>query len=152
MPRHERFFPGGYVYHPMNRAAARTSLFHKDNDYRAFRRVLDDAIQEHPIRLLAYLTPNIQYPIQIVKWLGEGVYGQAKGGTIYLTKQAFDTGTKKLAAILFEEFVHNHYNLLDETREMQSWLFERIVTMGEEFALGEPLFSSPITLIGDDFA
>lgn len=91
------------------------------------------------IRLIMSSDAIDRYPVQIVAWLGEGVFGQAKNGTIYLTPQAFDTGTKKLAAILLEEFVHNHYNLLDETREMQSWLFERIITIGEEFATREPL-------------
>ena len=63
----------------------------------------------------------------------------AKDGEIFLTKQAFDLGTKKLAAIILEEFVHNHFSLADETRELQSWLFERVITMGEEFVLKEPL-------------
>jgi putative transposase len=59
MPRHPRAAPGGYVYHCMNRAAARLPLFQKDGDYEAFERVLLAAFSRHPIRLLAYcLMPN----------------------------------------------------------------------------------------------
>jgi hypothetical protein len=98
---------------------------------------LDKAISF--IKSLGFADALDDYPINVVSWLGEDVYGQAIGGSIYLTKQAFDTGTKKLAAILLEEFVHCHYKLCDETREMQSWLFERVITMGEEFVMKEPL-------------
>ena len=101
------------------------------------RKQLEKAIEF--IRLIMSSDAIDLYPVQIVAWLGEGVFGEAKNGTIYLTTQAFDTGTKKLTAILFEEFVHNHYNLADETRELQSWLFERVITIGEEFATREPL-------------
>mgnify|MGYP001589291891 CR=1 FL=1 len=59
MPRHPRAAPGGYVYHCLNRAVARLPLFQKDGDYDAFERVLLEALQQHPIRLLAYcIMPN----------------------------------------------------------------------------------------------
>ncbi len=50
---------GGYVYHVLNRANGRLPLFHKDGDYAAWERVLAEALQEVPVRLLAYcLLPN----------------------------------------------------------------------------------------------
>jgi putative transposase len=59
MPRAARYAPGGYVYHALNRAVARLPLFQKDGDYAAFERVLSEALEEHPTRLLAYcLMPN----------------------------------------------------------------------------------------------
>lgn len=59
MPRTARFAPGGMVYHAMNRAVARLPLFEKEADYEAFERVLAEAMQEHPTRILAYcLMPN----------------------------------------------------------------------------------------------
>jgi putative transposase len=54
MPRSARQTPGGYVYHTLNRATARIKLFRKSGDYRAFLRVLDEALQRHPMRLLGY--------------------------------------------------------------------------------------------------
>jgi putative transposase len=53
MPRQARSAPGGYVYHPLNRAVARLPLFQKHGDYEAFERVLDEALERHLIRLLA---------------------------------------------------------------------------------------------------
>src|ERR1700724_1204920 len=59
MPRRARNAPGGLVYHALNRAVARLPLFQKDEDYRAFERVLTEALQENPIRLLGFcLMPN----------------------------------------------------------------------------------------------
>jgi putative transposase len=54
MPRSARQTPGGYVYHAINRAAARMKLFRKNADYAAFLGVLDEALERHPIRLLGY--------------------------------------------------------------------------------------------------
>jgi len=59
MPRQARQAPGGLVYHVLNRAVARLPLFQKDGDYEAFERVLVEALEEHPTRLLSYsLMPN----------------------------------------------------------------------------------------------
>src|SRR5260370_32063674 len=59
MPRRPRVAPGGFAYHAINRAVARLPLFQKDGDYAAFERVLAEAMQKNPIRLLGYcLMPN----------------------------------------------------------------------------------------------
>ena len=59
MPRYPRAAPGGFVYHALNRGVARLPLFAKAGDYEAFERVLDEALQEHPTRVLAdCLMPN----------------------------------------------------------------------------------------------
>lgn len=59
MPRARRQTPGGYVYHALNRSCARIPLFKKDRDYEAFLRVLDEALERHPIRILGYcIMPN----------------------------------------------------------------------------------------------
>ncbi len=59
MGRSLRCCPGGYVYHVLNRANARTTLFRKDRDYAAFLRVLVETQQRCPLRLLSYcLMPN----------------------------------------------------------------------------------------------
>jgi putative transposase len=54
MPRAARQCPGGYVYHVWNRAAGRLRLFKKDSDYLAFERVLIEAHQRFPLRLLSW--------------------------------------------------------------------------------------------------
>jgi putative transposase len=54
MPRTARNAPGGIVYHALNRAPAHQILFRKPADYDAFLRVLDEALECCPTRLLAY--------------------------------------------------------------------------------------------------
>jgi putative transposase len=54
MPRRRRFLAGGYVYHVLNRAAARRRIFQNDKDFSAFERVLQSAGKRVPMRLLAY--------------------------------------------------------------------------------------------------
>jgi putative transposase len=59
MPRCPRIAPGGLVYHCLNRAVARLALFEKEADYAAFERVLEEAAQKHPTRILSYcVMPN----------------------------------------------------------------------------------------------
>lgn len=59
MPRRPRTATGGYVYHVLNRAVGRAIVFHKHGDYAAFERILRQAKDHFPTRLLAYcLMPN----------------------------------------------------------------------------------------------
>ena len=60
MGRPCRAAPGGYVYHMLNRANGRLTLFRKDTDYEAFERGLLQALDHVPgMRLLAYtIMPN----------------------------------------------------------------------------------------------
>jgi putative transposase len=59
MGRPRRTQIGGIAYHILNRANARTAIFHEPGDYAAFLRVLAQAQVEHPMRLLFYcLMPN----------------------------------------------------------------------------------------------
>ena len=54
MPRAARKAPGGQVYHVLNRAVGKMHLFGKDADFEAFQRVMIEAHQRHPIRILSY--------------------------------------------------------------------------------------------------
>lgn len=59
MGRPRRVDVGGYVYHVLNRASARASLFAGPADYRQFEDVLEEAVRRTPMRLLAYcVMPN----------------------------------------------------------------------------------------------
>ena len=76
MPRCARVAPGGVVYHVLNRAVARATLFNKDGDYAAFERVLGLALERCSLRLLAFcLMPT--------HWHGRvrllGARGRARG-------------------------------------------------------------------------
>ncbi len=59
MGRPLRMAPGDCVYHALNRANGRVSLFETDGDYSAFERVLATACDRSAMRLLAYcVMPN----------------------------------------------------------------------------------------------
>jgi putative transposase len=59
MGRPLRSAPGGYVYHALNRANARMTIFEDEADYQAFEKILLEAVERTQMRLLAYcLMPN----------------------------------------------------------------------------------------------
>jgi putative transposase len=59
MGRPERVNAGGVVYHVLNRANARMTIFAKDGDYDAFQRTLCEAVARFKMRLLSYcVMPN----------------------------------------------------------------------------------------------
>jgi putative transposase len=59
MPRTARASQGGYCYHVLNRGNRRRTVFHKDADFAAFSKLLRQAGERIPMRLLGYcLMPN----------------------------------------------------------------------------------------------
>src|SRR5262245_36763405 len=59
MPRNPRCPRGGYCYHVLNRGNGRRPIFHKDGHFAAFVKLLREAGERTPVRLLAYcLMPN----------------------------------------------------------------------------------------------
>jgi putative transposase len=54
MPRRRHHANGGYVYHVLNCAVGRATLFAKATDYEAFVRVLSEVLDWVDIHLLAY--------------------------------------------------------------------------------------------------
>lgn len=79
------------------------------------------------------------YPIKVTDSLGDGGLGLAMNGTIYIAERAFEMGGgKQIASTLIEEFLHLRKGWKDCTRELQTYLFEKVVSLGEELA-GEPI-------------
>ena len=59
MPRINRIDVGDVIYHVINRANARLQIFHKDEDYKLFEKVLEEAKEKFGMRVLAYqVMPN----------------------------------------------------------------------------------------------
>jgi hypothetical protein len=80
-----------------------------------------------------------EYPILIVESLGQDVLGQALDEKIYIAERTFQMGgTKQVVSTLIEEFVHLRYGYNDCERPMQNFLFEKMVSLGEEL-VGEPV-------------
>ena len=54
MPRASRSFPGGLVYHVLNRGVGRRTLFEKDGDFLAFEKVVEETLRTCRMRICAF--------------------------------------------------------------------------------------------------
>jgi len=54
MARRSRVTPGGLVYHVLNRSVGKMVLFRHESDFEAFERIIHEAHERHPIRILCY--------------------------------------------------------------------------------------------------
>lgn len=79
-----------------------------------------------------------EFPIIVTEFLGESVLGRAHNERIFISKRTLMMGTKMLCGTLIEEFIHLRHKLRDESYEMQNFLFDALVSMGEQLT-GEPL-------------
>lgn len=81
-----------------------------------------------------------RYKVIIVETLGPTVMAQAlrDHASIVLAKGCFDKGTKYVASTLLEEIIHLREGLDDESRALQTYLFDKIISLGEQIT-GEPL-------------
>ena len=59
MPRCPRICPVGVCFHVLNRAFARLPLFEQDEDYIAFERVIEEAVERERLPIFSYsVMPN----------------------------------------------------------------------------------------------
>lgn len=72
------------------------------------------------------------YPIKFKRYLGEGVLAFVHEDIIYLSETAMNQGVKQLCSTLLEEYVHLVTNLKDETYALQTYLFDKVITLHEE--------------------
>ena len=81
------------------------------------------------------------YRLIIAKDLGgDGQLGRAdiEEGIMYISKQCFKEGTKRVAVAILEEYTHCHHRVEDETVE-QKWVYlNQILSLGEQLD-GRPL-------------
>lgn len=72
---------------------------------------------------------HIQYPIKVVEFRSKAVLGHAENKTIYVSTKAIDRGTNDLVNTIIEENVHLKYDVMDETRNMQTAIITEMITM-----------------------
>lgn len=77
---------------------------------------------------------KIRYPVKKVVDFNISTLAMAcrETNTIYLSDKALSMGLKQVASTLIEENLHIFKGLQDNTYEMQTYLFDQIVTMGEK--------------------
>lgn len=84
---------------------------------------------EHLRNMGCTLSPE---DVEIVESLGPstmGLYHKAKH-QIYLAKSTLDWGLETVVATLFEGWLHRDYGYADKSRELQNYLFQRLVALG----------------------
>ena len=70
--RPQRTDIGGYVYHILNRANARMTIFNTDKEYQNFEVILFHAVEKFKMRLIAYtLMPNHFHLVLYPRYEGE---------------------------------------------------------------------------------
>ncbi len=83
-----------------------------------------------------------EYPIILVESLGDTstlALADRVGKQIFLTERLFESGgTKGVASALIEEYIHLRFNLDDCSRQMQNFIFDKMVSYAEQLQ-GEPL-------------
>jgi len=79
-----------------------------------------------------------EFPIVVSEFIGKEVLGAAEDGTIFISQRALMQGTKVVAGTLLEEWIHLKHKYTDESRGMQNWLLDALVSLGEQLT-GEPL-------------
>ena len=72
-----------------------------------------------------------KYPVKYVETLGESIFAQAKNNEVLISKVCFTKGTKFVAHALLEETMHLDTGFHDETRQLQTHLFDNILTLVE---------------------
>lgn len=80
----------------------------------------------------------VNYPVKMSTDLGTGALAMAdrRDSVIYLSDKVMDQGVKQVASALLEECIHLSKGLDDCTYEMQTYLFDRIISLSEEI-IGE---------------
>jgi hypothetical protein len=73
--------------------------------------------------------------------LGNSVLGlyEPASGRIYLSPKCFDMGTKQVVSALYEELIHAETGKVDCCYDMQTFLFDKIISLYEEFVFQEPI-------------
>ncbi len=73
MPRIERGLAANGIYHVINRGNARQEVFHKEKDYDAFIKIMEEAKTRYSVEIFAYcLMPN-HFHIAVKPKKGRGV-------------------------------------------------------------------------------
>lgn len=80
----------------------------------------------------------VRYTDIAVVELGKDTLGTCENGKIYLSPLLFKQGTKQLVSTLYEEMLHHTTGMVDNTYEMQTYLFNKIVDLYEEHVFQAP--------------
>lgn len=89
-----------------------------------------EAVQlKEACRLIHLLDEEVDLAnVTFVRSLGAGIFGAVQNGRILIARQTFDRGLLFLTSTLYEEVLHTRHNFRDESRELQDFLFDRLIS------------------------
>jgi hypothetical protein len=67
----------------------------------------------------------------VVEDLGASIYGTVRNNRILIARATLDLGIRFIASTIYEEWLHKTQSLLDESRQLQNLLFEKLFSMTE---------------------
>lgn len=107
-----------------------------------------DAYEENQIsvalQLVRRLMPDAQRSDFIVlDGMGEGILGMHRLGLCYVSRRALEKGARHLASTIYEELLHKHERLSDESRDLQDFLFDKLFMTVERLEAVSPLPPPP---------
>lgn len=79
-------------------------------------------------RIVSSFFPNASYPVIFCETLGRTTkaFADKEESKVYLSRDCFEAGSLFLASTLLEEFTHLYESLDDETRALQTFLFDKL--------------------------
>lgn len=91
----------------------------------------------HLFRLGASLSPE---DVEVVESLGPGVMGlwHQERGQVFLAASTLDCGLETVVATLYEEWLHKAHGYRDESRALQTFLFQKLVAVSMGLPEPEP--------------
>lgn len=78
-------------------------------------------------RFLEAIGYPVDAPVVVAESLGPGVFGMARHGTIYLSRNTLDRGGRFLISTLLEERLHLTHKFLDQSRAFQDFLLDMAI-------------------------
>lgn len=118
----------------------------RERSPKSFKTVEIDEIQKKQLARAIMVCKQLfddfdNYPIKVVKTLGNQTMALADSvyKEIILSRDCFGHGTKFVVSTLIEEYVHLKKGYDDNSRGMQTYLFDFITTMTEKYITQEPI-------------
>lgn len=84
--------------------------------------------------LKSWSYPVDNYEILFVETLGGRTVAEARGSKILLTREVLMMGDSTIKQTLLEEFLHIRHGFADESRELQTYLFQTLVAAMEKIS------------------
>lgn len=103
----------------------------------------EEGLIQDAISLVRRLTPVERTDFLVLDGMGEGIMGLTRHGLIYISHRVLDKGVRYTASTIYEELLHRNEGLTDESRDLQNFLFDKLLAVTEQLRFMERGPSAP---------